>query len=254
MRAGRKAHLVRLPAHGPVAQRQSRGLLILVSWVRIPVGPPPYAAVLLRLPEETLTGHNRHGEQEGDHALTGKSLLALGLLVVALAAGCDAGSAGKSPTPYPTLIPLGTDAPSLAPSGSPQASLATPAPTVVGETLPPAPLALPAEFTKAPKGRTYQYSPTSKAGSLAPGAPKNLKFGACGIFMPVDLNGTLWDPTYGDDGQGGPLTQDQLDDLRGPGKVTATLIDETTLQLVTRHGATITFVPHDGARRYKVCA
>ena len=29
---------------GPVAQRQSRGLLILVSWVRIPLGPPPFHA------------------------------------------------------------------------------------------------------------------------------------------------------------------------------------------------------------------
>ena len=30
--------------HGPVAQRQSRGLLILVSWVRIPAGSPPFHA------------------------------------------------------------------------------------------------------------------------------------------------------------------------------------------------------------------
>src|SRR3989304_4774341 len=29
---------------GPVAQRQSRGLLILVSWVRIPPGPPAFHA------------------------------------------------------------------------------------------------------------------------------------------------------------------------------------------------------------------
>ena len=185
--------------------------------------------------------------------MTGKSFVALGLFVLVVAAGCDAGTPASSPTPFPTLIPLGTNSPSTVPSPTAQPST-TSAPSTGPETPAPEPLALPAEFSKIPKGGgTYVYAPTSKEGSFAIGTPKNLRFGPCGIFMPVDINGSVWDPTYGDDGQGGPLTDDQLNDLRSPGKVTVTLIDEDTLLLVTRHGAAITLVPHDGSRRYKDC-
>ena len=185
--------------------------------------------------------------------MTGKSFVALGLFVLVLAVGCDAAGPQSSPTPFPTLIPLGTAAPSTVPSLAPQPSTSS-APSTGAESPAPEPLALPAEFSKIPKGRgTYLYEPTSKEGAFAVGTPKNLRFGKCGIFMPIDINGSVWDPTYGDDGQGGPLTEDQLTDLRSPGKVTVTVIDENTLLLVTRHGAAITLVPHEGARRYKVC-
>ena len=31
----------------------------------------------------------------------------------------------------------------------------------------------------------------------------------CGLISPIDVDGSLWDPVFGDDGHGGPLTEDQ---------------------------------------------
>jgi hypothetical protein len=184
--------------------------------------------------------------------LTGKCLVALALLVLVVAAACDVGSLTGSPTPYPTLIPLATAPPSMAPTSAKPSVVAT---ATTSSSAPPAPLALPAEFTKVVKGRnSYSYTPASKTGVLVQGTPKNTRLGHCGLASPIDLDGAAWDPMYGDDGQGGPLTEDQLGDLHNEGKVTITLLDENTLQLVTRHGATITLVRHEGPKRYSDCA
>jgi hypothetical protein len=33
--------------------------------------------------------------------------------------------------------------------------------------------------------------------------------GHCGIYSPVDLDGSLWEPVAGTDGEGGPIDQDE---------------------------------------------
>jgi len=173
-------------------------------------------------------------------------------LVLVVVAACDVGSLTASPTPCPTLIPLATGTPSMAPATANPSVVATP---TSGSTAPPAPLALPAEFTKVVKGRnSYSYTPSSKTGGLVQGTPKNTRLGHCGLGSPIDVDASVWDPMYGDDGQGGPLTDDQLGDLRNEGKVTLTLLDDNTLQMITRHGATITLVRHEGPKRYSVCS
>jgi hypothetical protein len=183
--------------------------------------------------------------------LKGLSFVALCAMVVASAVGCGGGSASASATPYPTLIPLGTPSPSAPAASLPSMASPTPDPEA---SQPPTPLALPAEFTREPKApHGFAYNATSKQGSLAIGGTKNIKLGLCGLNSPVDVDGSVWDPTYGDDGQGAALTDDQLNDLRADNRVTLTKLDDNTLQMVTKHGATVTLVRHDGTRRYPTC-
>jgi hypothetical protein len=175
--------------------------------------------------------------------------------MLAVVAGCGFGSAPGSPTPFPTLLPLLTSNPS--PSAAPASG--QPSPTASQEPQPSTssapPIALPAEFTTIPAGgHTFKYEAKSKSGSLTQGTPKNMRLSQCGILSPVDVDGSLWDPMYGNDGHGGPLTDSQLGDLRTTGRVTVTLVDPNTLQMVTRNGAFITLTRHDGSRRYTVCA
>jgi hypothetical protein len=75
----------------------------------------------------------------------------------------------------------------------------------------------------------------------------------CGLFSPIDVDGSLWDPIYGDDGAGGPLTSDQIGDLINETSVALVLVDHETMLMVTRHGGRVLLTRHDGPRNYFGC-
>ena len=148
--------------------------------------------------------------------------LAFGLLVVLLLVGC---SSEQGPIDTPTLaIDLVTLPLPPGVSGIPEAG----APTTMIE-------------------------PISPAGSIPIGAPQNYQLGHCGLGSPIDFDGSLWDPTAGDNGAGGDLTQDQHGELINATPVVLTLVDATRTQMVTPCGARILLVRHAGARPYYLC-
>lgn len=85
------------------------------------------------------------------------------------------------------------------------------------------------------------------------GEPQSFEIGHCGLGSPIDFDGSLWDPTFGDDGSGGPLTNDQQGELINATQVELTIIDPVTALLVTPAGARVLLVRHDGARPYALC-
>ena len=145
-------------------------------------------------------------------------LLAALLIVLAAACSSDPAVTPTPPTDLPTLpLPPGV-------SGIPEAG----APTTMIE-------------------------PISPAGSVPIGAPQNYQLGHCGLGSPIDFDGSLWDPTAGDNGAGGDLTQDQHGELINATPVVLTLADATRAQMVTPRGARILLVRHAGARPYYLC-
>lgn len=95
--------------------------------------------------------------------------------------------------------------------------------------------------------------PATRPGSRAIGPSFALTLGHCGLASPLDFDGSLWNPVAGDDGNGGPLTQDQVGELVNATPVTVTLIDRDAALLVTPLGAIVTLVRHGGARLYGLC-
>ena len=135
-----------------------------------------------------------------------------------------------SPTPTPT------------PSPSPAADLPT--------------LALEANISGIPGGNepvatVQSHTPT---GSVPIGVQQSFTLGHCGLGSPIDLDGALWDPVAGDDGSGGPLTEDQIGELINSTAVVLVLIDHETALFATPLGARILLTRHDGPRAYLLCA
>ena len=80
-----------------------------------------------------------------------------------------------------------------------------------------------------------------------------MELGHCGLISPVDIDGSLWDPVAGDDGNGGPLTEDQEGDLINATRVLLVLIDNDTMLMATPNGARVLLSRHDGPRAYLLC-
>lgn len=91
-------------------------------------------------------------------------------------------------------------------------------------------------------------------GSVPIGADQSFTLGHCGLGSPIDLDGALWDPVAGDDGFGGPLTEDQIGELINSTPVVLVLIDHETALFATPLGARILLTRHDGPRAYRLCA
>lgn len=82
---------------------------------------------------------------------------------------------------------------------------------------------------------------------------QSFQLGHCGLASPIDFDGSLWDPTFGDDGSGGPLTDPQIGELINQTATVLVLVDTQTAQLVTPLGARIVLLRHNGARAYGLC-
>lgn len=109
--------------------------------------------------------------------------------------------------PPPTGSPRATSSPPVTPAPSPTPSPSASAPASVAPTADPfagIPL-LPADL-RLPDG-DFTVRPDS-----ARGLPLNtivpFDLGHCGLYSPVDLDGSLWEPIAGTDGEGGPIDED----------------------------------------------
>jgi hypothetical protein len=93
----------------------------------------------------------------------------------------------------------------------------------------------------------------SPVGIIQIGVPVNFNLGHCGLGSPVDLEGGLWDPIAGDNGFGGPHSEQQLGELVNSTTVVLTLLDSNRALFVTPRGAVITLERHAGPRAYLLC-
>jgi hypothetical protein len=95
--------------------------------------------------------------------------------------------------------------------------------------------------------------PQSPAGIVRVGVTVNFILGHCGLGSPIDLDGALWDPIAGDNGFGGPLTEQQMGELVNSTTVALTLLDPNRAAFVTPRGAVLTLDRHAGPRMYLLC-
>jgi hypothetical protein len=127
---------------------------------------------------------------------------------------------------------------------------ATPTPTTALPTrlLPPGTSGIPSNGDP-----TATLQPQSPAATVPVGVPQTLPLGHCGLGSPIDFNAALWDPSAGDDGAGGSLTDEQLGELVNATLVELTLVDDDTALLMTPAGGRIALERHDGSRAYYLC-
>lgn len=134
-----------------------------------------------------------------------------------------------------------TTAPTSSPSATPTAT--------------PILLPLPAGLSGIPRPGTPTavIQPRTRRGAVAPGVAQPFELGHCGLVSPIDFDSSLWDPIAGDDGAGGPLTEEQEGELVNATRVELTLIEPDVIRLETPGGAVLTLVRHSGARPYSLC-
>lgn len=147
----------------------------------------------------------------------------MGLAGATLLLAACASTPAASPTPEPTPSPVASVA-SVAPSVSPTATLEpTPARTPERTPMPspsaaagPSGSSTPDPFAGIPVLRAdlllpqgdFTVRPESVRG-LAMRTVVPYDLGHCGLYSPVDLDGSLWEPVAGTDGEGGPIDQDE---------------------------------------------
>lgn len=206
--------------------------------------------------------------------------LALTLLAV-VAAGCAATPAPPAtlvptPTPVPTAVTTASPSPTLAATPTPTAAatarptpaqVSTPDPSVAPTpsptpNAPPTPaftgdpfagaLPLPADL-RLGRG-DIMVTPSSEPG-LATGATMPYDLGHCGLYSPVDLDGSLWEPVGGVDRQGGPIDTDaEIGDLINGTTGEVMLVTAERLDWrATSSGVVVVFRRLPGARDYPIC-
>lgn len=188
----------------------------------------------------------RNPPAEGS-VLAGMRLIGLALAVLFLLAACGS-------TAGPTLSPTPPASSPTAPTSSPTPA-PTVTPTVVVPTATPVLRPLPEGLSgiPGPGFPTVVIEPATRRGTTPPGVAQPFDLGHCGLISPIDFDGGLWDPIAGDDGAGGPLTDDQQGELVNATRVTLTLMEPNVIRLETPLGAVLTLERHPGARPYSLC-
>ena len=180
------------------------------------------------------------------------------LLASLVVLGCTGGGPGSTATTSQTTRPTLTATPSTKPTRQPTQSPtpgATPVSTraaTAGASL----LPLPNELGRIPTSAdsSVELTAVTPPDELTVGEARNYELAHCGLLSPVDIDGSFWDPVGGHNGQGGPLTEDQMGDLINATPTVVVLTDEQTMEMQTSHGAVITLIRHEGPRRYLLCA
>lgn len=86
------------------------------------------------------------------------------------------------------------------------------------------------------------------------GVPQTYRLAHCGLHSPLDVDGSLWDPKYGHDGDGDPIMADGGTALINEVPVTLILVEKDVAEARTRDGLVVTLWRHDGPRRYRLCS
>jgi hypothetical protein len=112
--------------------------------------------------------------------------------------------------------------------------------------------ALPPELTER-REPTVQVE-SRDVDTLVPGVVVPFALGHCGLFSPVSIDGSLWDPVLGADAQGGPIdTSDEIGELINPTSGEVVLVDRDRLDFRTPSGLVVVFERHDGPGDYPLC-
>ncbi|MEX2547761.1 MAG: hypothetical protein WD830_08230 [Chloroflexota bacterium] len=130
-----------------------------------------------------------------------------------------------------------------------------PAPTAF-PTPTPATLPLPQNVSGIPEQgnpNTAVIAAHTPRGELEVGVARTFTLGHCGLMSPIDMDGSLWDPTAAHNGAGGALTEEHTGELINATPTVVVLIDPNSIELRTPLGAVITLTRHDGPRAYFLC-
>jgi hypothetical protein len=167
-----------------------------------------------------------------------------GLVLAALALALVACTADPAPTPPPTAQP--TPERSVRPDPTPAAS-PTQDPDLFAGALPLPP------GVGLPQGE-FVVEPSSEPG-LALGEPVPFDLGHCGLYSPVDVDGSLWEPVGGTDAQGGPIDSDaEVGDLINATRGEVMLVAQDRLDYrASRSGVVVVFRRLEGSRGYPAC-
>jgi hypothetical protein len=135
---------------------------------------------------------------------------------------------------------------------------ATPTPTTHVDPPIPTPTAfapLPAELSGIPAAGapTAELQPHSPRDELEIGEERDFTLGHCGLGSPIDIDGSLWDPSGGQNGAGGALNEAQSGELINATSTVIKLESEDRMVMRTPLGAVIVLTRHDGPRDYFLC-
>jgi hypothetical protein len=167
-------------------------------------------------------------------------------------------AASDEPSPSPSDVPTTSVAPAdTAAVPTPVASMApgSPAPSPTS-AIPPGTdhLPLPVDVTAIPPDvPTVSISPASEPG-LVVGTPIQMSLGHCGLWSPVDLDGSLWQAVGGSDAAGGPIDgDDEIGELINATPGSFVLLTTATAELHTTGGLVLAFVRAPGALDFPLC-
>jgi hypothetical protein len=151
--------------------------------------------------------------------------------------------------------PSSAPAPSEPPAPSSPAALASPATAPSAGASMAAYLPLPEQFVTTPADlTTVSVAPESEAGSLVVRTPIEYSLEHCGLWSPVDLDGSLWQPVGGHDAAGGPIASDEaIGELINatPGEFVLLTPDTAEFRSVT--GVLVAFTRAPGELDYPLC-
>jgi len=167
------------------------------------------------------------------------------LVACLVSVGASAGLAHDEGSPAPSLSPA-VDGSAL-PSGALAASLVPAAPSAY--------LPLPDEVAVIPADiPMVSVPPESVAGELVVGAPLEHTLGHCGLWSPIDLDGSLWQPIGGTDGAGGAIDSDEeIGELINATPGTFVLLAPDSAQFTSLTGVVIWFTRAPGELEYPLC-
>jgi hypothetical protein len=100
---------------------------------------------------------------------------------------------------------------------------------------------------------TVSIDPESAAG-LVVGSPVEYSLGHCGLWSPVDLDGSLWQPVGGSEADGQPIASDAaLGELINATPGTFVLVTPDSATFSSASGVVVAFARAPGALDYPLC-
>lgn len=148
-----------------------------------------------------------------------------------------------------SAAPSAAAAPIASPAASPPAaSLAPASPTALYPALPAQVAVIPADIP------TVSITPESAAGMLVVGTPIEHSLQHCGLWSPVDVDGSLWQPIGGREASGAAITSDEaIGDLINATPGRFVLITPDSAEFHTLTGTVVAFARAPGALDYPLC-
>lgn len=144
-------------------------------------------------------------------------------------------------------------------SAVPSPSGASPTPSLPAASFAPASpapayLPLPAQFQVPADADTVSVGPESAPGTLTVGTAVAFTLGHCGLYSPVDLDGSLWQPLGGHDAAGGAIDSDaEIGELINETRGELVLLTPDTAEFRSFSGVVVGFARAPGELDYGLC-